>query len=387
VARRFLCLCLIGTMLWACGGAAAPTGAPAAVPTSVAAGPTTQPVATSISTLAVPTGVPTAAPTASPASTATPTIITTGDGRPALARGALTQRPLMAMIDNHPDAYPQTGLDEAAVVFEALAEYGVTRYMAVYAPEIKPVEGNIGPVRSARLYFVQWAMGFRAVYTHAGGSPAGLERLASDDNTLVINIDLVALEDKGIFDYSRRDRNRLAPHNLYSSQPEIERYVIDWAASSAAVDVSEVGYLFAADNPALGRAAPVNSLSYYFLYAEAAVSWSYDAETNQYFRFRGNLPHVDAVSGEQLSFKSVTVMEVEEAPIAGDPKGRIDQVVIGEGRAQIFANGSQLSATWRKDSEVGPLRFYDDQGAEIVFPAGPMWIAAVPSLSNLSSSE
>ena len=120
----------------------------------------------------------------------------------------------MAMLDNHPDAYPQTGLDEAAVVFEALAEYGVTRYMAVYAPEFAPIQGNIGPVRSARIYFVQWAMGFRAIYAHAGGSPAGLERLAADNNTLVIDIDFVALEDKGFFDFSRRDNNRRAPHNL-----------------------------------------------------------------------------------------------------------------------------------------------------------------------------
>ncbi len=291
------------------------------------------------------------------------------------------------MIDNHPDAYPQTGLDEAALVFEALAEYGVTRYMALYAPEIKPVEGNIGPVRSARLYFVQWAMGFQAIYTHAGGSPAGLERLASDNNSLVIDIDLVTLEDRGIFDYSRRDNNRLAPHNLYSSQPEIERYVADRAAASAAADVSEVGYLFAADNPALGRANPVNRLRYYFLYPEALIGWIYDPATNQYFRSRGRTPHVDAVSGEQLSFKSVTVMEVEEAPIPGDPKGRIDQVVIGEGPAQVFANGTQIAATWRKDSEIGPLRFYDDQDAEIVFPAGPMWVAAVPSLGNLTTSE
>ncbi|MBA3468280.1 MAG: DUF3048 domain-containing protein [Herpetosiphonaceae bacterium] len=365
---------------------AAPTVAPTN-PTSVAAVPSTQPSSTALPVVVVPTGVPTSATTAAPATTATPTIITTNGGRPALARGALTKRPLMAMIDNHPDAYPQTGLDEAALVFEALAEYGVTRYMAIYAPEIKPVEGNIGPIRSARLYFVQWAMGFQAVYTHAGGSPAGLERLTSDDNTLVIDIDLVTLEDRGIFDYSRRDRNRLAPHNLYSSQPEIERYVADRAAASADADVSEVGYLFAADNPALGRANPVNRLRYYFLYPEAFVRWTYDSTTNQYFRFRGQTPHIDAVSGEQLSFKSVTVMEVQEAPIAGDPKGRIDQVVISEGSALVFANGTQIAATWRKDSEIGPLRFYDQQDAEIVFPAGPIWVAAVPSLSNVTTSE
>ena len=91
------------------------------------------------------------------------------------------------MIDNHPDAYPQTGLDHAAVVFEALAEFGVTRFMAVYAPGITPDAPQIGPIRSTRLYFAQWAMGFHALYAHAGGSPQGLELVESTDQ--LINLD------------------------------------------------------------------------------------------------------------------------------------------------------------------------------------------------------
>ena len=92
---------------------------------------------------------------------------------PSFARGTLTKRPYAVMIDNHPDAYPQTGLDHALVVFEALAEFGITRFMAIYAPGIGPDAPAIGPVRSARLYYVQWAMGFGTLYAHAGGSPQG----------------------------------------------------------------------------------------------------------------------------------------------------------------------------------------------------------------------
>src|SRR6185369_11335241 len=108
---------------------------------------------------------PTAAP--QPSATAAPSSVAP-TGAPGLARGALTQRPIIVMIDNHPDAYPQAGLDHAAVVFEALAEFGVTRFMAVYAPGITPAAKQIGPVRSTRLYFAQWAMGFHALYGHAG---------------------------------------------------------------------------------------------------------------------------------------------------------------------------------------------------------------------------
>lgn len=385
--RRSFMLGLVGLILWACGGQGISTPvAPTAVPSTVALAPTLPP--SSIPAPSLPTVVPTRTATPTVAATATPTLITSAsNGRPALTRGALTQRPLVAMIDNHPNAYPQTGLDEAALVFEALAEYGITRYMAVYAPEIKPIEGDIGPIRSARIYFVQWAMGFRGVYAHAGGSPAGLDRLAADADTLVINIDFVDQEDKGIFDFSRRERSRLAPHNLYTNQSKIENYLTQRVPDRVAADVQAVGYLFAPDDPAQGETNPISSVGYYFLSPDAPVSWQYDAAGNQYSRFRSGIPHVDGVSGVQLAFKSVTVMEVNEAPIPGDPKGRIDQDVIGTGAALVFANGTQTAATWRKDSEDSPLRFYDDQGAEIVFPAGPMWIAAVPSLSHVSTRQ
>lgn len=89
----------------------------------------------------------------------------------SIPRGSVTSRPYTVMIDNHPKAYPQTGLNQAAIVFEALAEYGITRYMAVYFPGITPDLATIGPVRSARAYFVEWARGLRGVYVHAGGAP------------------------------------------------------------------------------------------------------------------------------------------------------------------------------------------------------------------------
>lgn len=368
--RRWFSISLL-LIVAACSTTGTPTATVPAQPSptaTLAASPTSVPTAT---TQPSPTSVPTATPISSDPRT----------GRPAMARGTLTQRPYITMIDNFPAAYPQTGLDQAAIVFEALAEYGVTRYMAVFTPELAEVAGDLGPIRSARLYFVQWAMGFRAVYTHAGGSPEGLERLAADANDLVIDIDLVSLESRQIFEYSRRSLQREAPHNLYTSAAEIAQYVDDRASNSAEADVSEVGFLFEPEAPV---AEPISTIDYFFIYPEDPAGWRYDSATNEYARLRRGTAHVDAVSGEQLTFKSVVTMEVFEAPIIGDDKGRIDQQVIGEGRALVFANGSLQEATWRKDSESAPLRFYDQSNAEIVFPAGPIWIAAMPSLDNVS---
>lgn len=283
------------------------------------------------------------------------------------------------MIDNHPDAYPQTGLDEAALVFEALAEFGLTRYMAVFAPSIAPLKGEVGPVRSARLYFVQWAMGLSAIYAHAGGSPTGLERLDADADTLVINFDALAGDNEATL--FRRESSRFAPHNLYTNQDHVETYATAHPGAGEPA-LEQVGYLFAPDAPLVAPAA--SGLGYYFLYSDDPVSWQYQPETNRYLRFRRGRPHVDAVSGDQLWFKSVVVMEVEEAPIPGDPKARIDQQVVGSGAAMVFANGDAIPATWRKTAENAPLQFFASSGAELVFPPGPMWIAAVPDLANLS---
>src|SRR5579859_1996852 len=82
-------------------------------------------------------------------------------GLPLLARGMSIRRPYMVMIDNFAAAYPQSGLDHAAIVFEALAEGGITRFMALFVPD-SSTNVAIGPVRSTRLYFAQWAMGFHA---------------------------------------------------------------------------------------------------------------------------------------------------------------------------------------------------------------------------------
>jgi DUF3048 family protein len=297
-------------------------------------------------------------------------------GAPALARGAITRRPFVVMIDNHPDAYPQTGLDRAAVVFEALAEFGVTRFMALYAPGITPDAPQIGPVRSTRLYFAQWAMGFHPLYAHAGGSPQGLDLVQSTDQ--LINLD--AQFDANV-PYFRRSSDRLAPHNLYTSSAHLEQAAADRGA--AGFDHPEVGFLFKADAPEAQR-PPSERLNYFFIYQEDDAGWNYDPQTNGYLRLRRGRAARDAASNKQLWAKDVVVIEVREAPIAGDEKGRIEQTVIGAGEARVFMDGVERAARWRKDDAAAPLRFYDASGEELRLNAGPVWIVALPLLDNLT---
>ena len=220
------------------------------------------------------------------------------------------------------------GLDHAAVVFEALAEFGVTRFMAVYAPGITPDAPQIGPIRSTRLYFAQWAMGFHALYAHAGGSPQGLELVENTDQ--LINLDALKNANGSYF---ARSSDRDAPHNLFTSSAELERAAK--ALGVADLAQPDLGFLFKSDAPAAQRPA-AQQIGYFFIYREDDAGWSYDPQTNGYLRLRRGKPARDAATNAQLWAKDVVVLEIKEAPLAGDPKGRIEQTVVGSGRARCL---------------------------------------------------
>ncbi len=294
----------------------------------------------------------------------------------ALARGTAPQRLITVLLDNHPNAYPQSGMDSATIVFEALAEYGITRYMAVYAPGISPDAVEIGPVRSARPYFVEWAQGFGAVFVHAGGSPAGLA--LAESAVEIANMD--ALLGSGSR-YFWRNADRDAPHNLYTNSDELQQFIADQDAAD--FGPAAYGFLFKPDSPEDQRPAS-QQMEYYFIYAEDPVSWEYDPQANDYLRYRRGRAHIDARTGEQLRFKNVVVLEVQEELILGDDKGRIEQQVVGEGSARMFTDGVERDVRWSKPSQAAPLHLYDAKGDEVLFNAGSIWIAAIPSLDHLT---
>ena len=375
--RRLSLLSLLMPTLVACGGPPAvpiaqqvpiqplspsPSPRPTIAPTAI---PTTAPTAT-----LEPTTAPTTEPTPEPTALPDVSLVT---GQSTFARGAITVRPWMVMIDNHPDAYPQSGMDQAAMVFEGLAEYGVTRFIALYTDGITPDLNEIGPVRSTRLYFAQWAMGFHPVYAHAGGSPDGVR--VSETTDQFVNFE--ALNQPK---FTWRDQRRRAPHNLYTSSALLRSFAEGKGVTSFADPA--VGYLFAT----IPAAAPVEAtgINYFFLDRSSRAGFTYDAASNGYHRTMRGRAHIDRVTGKQLWTRNVVVMQVHEAARAGDAKQRIDQEVLGSGPAQLFIAGRQIAGSWRKENEAAPLRFYDANGSEVVFNAGPIWVAAIPTLDRLS---
>lgn len=354
-----------------------PTAVPptAVPPTPVPLPPTPKPVvptAVPIPPTAVPVPPTKVPPVAAPPPAPNPAPGRTVSG-PVLPRGGIGRRPWMVMIDNHPDAYPQSGMDKAAVVFEALAEYGITRYIATYADGVTPNSNQIGPVRSVRSYFAEWGMGFHPVFVHAGGSPDGLE-LVQGTNQLINFEALVQPK------YSFRDNKRVAPHNLYTTSALLRQFAADKGVGG--FGDGSVGYLYAAPAPLAKPQA--TGLNYYFLDKSSAAGFVYSASENVYYRTLRGRVHVDRITGAQLWTNNVVVIQVNQAKRAGDDKARIDQQVIGSGGARIFKDGALINGSWVKNSAAGPLRFYDAAGNEIVFSRGSIWIAAIPSLDRLA---
>lgn len=375
-ARRLCMLPLAATLLAACGGAPAPpaTNIPPQIVASVVA---EQPTATRTPPTAIPTSAPSATPTELPTEipTATPRPdVSLATGENSFARGVVAQRPWMVMIDNHPDAYPQSGMDQAAMVFEGLAEYGVTRFIALYADGVTPDVGEIGPVRSTRLYFAQWAMGFHPVYAHAGGSPDGVALSETTDQ--FINFEALKLPG-----YTWRDQQRAAPHNLYTRSTLLRAFAADKSVST--LDDPATGYLFERIDPAATvQGAEIN---YFFLDRSSRAGFSYDSASNGYHRTMRGRPHIDRNTGKQLWTRNVVVMQVNEAARIGDDKQRIDQEVVGSGPARIFRAGAVIEGSWRKADAAAPLRFYAADGSEVVFNLGPIWVAAIPTFDRLSA--
>ena len=196
-------------------GAVTPSGSPraslAVVPSSSSAvEPTGSP-----SPDATPAPTPTPTPLPTPTPVPTPTMVAAPlTGR--MVREDIAQRhPIAVMVDDQRDARPQSGFTDASVVWQAPAEGGIPRYMLIFQDRVSP---SVGPVRSARQYYIAWAAEWKAMYAHVGGSPQAMATLrAQGRGQLVYNAD--EFRWGGV--YFHRTKDRFAPHNVYSAGKEL----------------------------------------------------------------------------------------------------------------------------------------------------------------------
>jgi hypothetical protein len=290
--------------------------------------------------------------------------------------------PIAVMIDDSPAARQQAGLSFASIVWQAPAEGGIPRYMAVFQSGTPP---RIGPVRSARLYFVRWAAEWKAVYLHAGGPPPLVAFLAGRQ-TLVLDANGRA---------TTRVHFRTAPHNLYTDGERIRSFAerVKLATTARlAYDPTKPGTLqpFRDAAPEAERGPDGGTIR--VSYTSEVASYRYDRASNTWLRSVDGREQHDALAtdnpgngtigaGPRIAPTTVVVMVVpirRSATIEGPALGRLEADSLGKNTAWVFTDGRVTKGTWRKQTPSDRTRFFDAGGHEIVFPRGQIFLQVVP---------
>lgn len=253
------------------------------------------------------------------------------------------------MVDNLSAARPQTGLGGAGVVYEIEAEAKITRFMALFAGDPPSV---VGPVRSARSYYLQICKEWGAFYAHVGGS-----------TDAIANIQKWGIKDLDQFRGGSefwRDKSRNAPHNVFL---DVEK------ATAGKEQGLKTHWQF---GDTVQGEPDFRSIS--FSYGSGNnVSYEFSDQDKKYLRYINGSPHSDRKSGKQIKVTNVVVQYASHHS-RGDGTACIDVQVIGSGEAEFFLAGEYQEGTWRKDSMDSPTRFYNSNGQEIIFPRGNTWI-------------
>lgn len=309
-------------------------------------------------------------PSPAPINTETPVVkiedgVRLMDGTP-VGQASANRWPMAIMIDNLPPARPQSAIGLARIVYETLAEGGATRFMALFDGSENP--SRVGPVRSARHYFVNLAEEYKAAYIHAGQSPQAADALLK---LTVTDLNLIGSAAK----YGYRVADRAAPHNLYTDDTKLtyamrDKKLLERPAEYTSWPFTPEPGLDLRPSTSLHLTIAFSSLSF-------EAEWQYDRVQNVFLRSTGGTPHVDALNNQQIIAKNIVVVHVPAEKSLVE-KGRIDLTVTGRGKAEVYRDGTAIAGEWIKPTLQDRIQFVDASGVAIPFHPGPTWIEIVP---------
>lgn len=306
-------------------------------------------------------------------------------------------RPLGVMIENSTDARPQSGLSFADVIYEAIAEGGITRFLTVYYCQDA---GIVGPVRSARTYFLDFISeyGSYPLYAHVGGAntPGPADALGQ-----IIKYGWNVYNDLNQFSIGfptfKRDESRLdhpvaTEHTMYSTTSSLwqvgaKRGLTNKDKDGEMWDENFVKYTFTDDVSLADRpAAQKISVTFWDGQPEYKVYWTYDKATNTYKRTNGSKAHMDNNTKKQLAPKNVVILYMKESRANDGYEGNLHELfgTKGTGNALVFQNGKQILATWSKASREGRTEITTRTGKDIDFVRGQIWFQVVPTDSDVT---
>lgn len=271
------------------------------------------------------------------------------------------RKPIAIMINNIGEAMPQSGIGQADVIYEMIVEGGITRLEAVFTDYSGLTK--IGPVRSARQYYVRNAEQLDAFFVHCGTSTLADNELARGK---VINLDAMG----AVGNYmTYRDSSRVAPHNLYTSEEGLND-----ALDYTGYDVNHREgfspmFMFNSENQDLDNGKTANKIT--TAYSNYRVPYfEYNSEDKQYYRFQYGDKQIDDQTGEQLKFQNVLILFATTYSVDGY---LMEVENVGSGAGGYYAtNGSYIPITWKE--EEGTIHYYTEDGKRLKMNPGKTWI-------------
>lgn len=311
----------------------------------------------------------TAEPSPTPSPEPTPALVPAPlTGLPILEAAAL-QHPIAVMIDDQRNARPQSGFNAAAQVWQAPAEGGIPRYLMIYQDRLPP---EIGPIRSARQYFIEWAAEWKALFVHIGGSGQAMATLAArGQGQLVYNADGFRFDGTDMW----RIKERAAPHNVYSDADHLRAM----AAKVGATDVP-LTPVWSFGDPVAAEARPTGT-SIAIHYPYETITYRYDPVGDRYRRFidLSDVQQIDAADGQPVAPANVVILRMQFSPLNdGHPeKKRLEAQDVGSGAAIISSGGRIILGTWRKAAEGAPTLLFGPKGTPVTLTAGQTFVQVI----------
>lgn len=402
--KRTFSLLLVWTLLILCGCTQNPdnnaTSGTTTAPTQITTDPTTEPTTQ-------PTTEPTTAPTTEPTTqpTTEPTTVPTTEPLPTETEPVPTEtepvilyhnpltgevipeysenRPFAIMFNNIKAAMPQHGIGNADILFETLAEGGITRCMGIFH-DISDVAA-FGSIRSARKYFVQLAQGFDALYVHAGGSEEAINYL---DSIKWNHLDGVYGSGAGRYFY--RDQNRLnagysREHTMFIQPSGIYSYAAAKGYPTTRPGGVNLGWQFGDSSTLNGSAAGNVTVSFGSSSRSKTTSFAYHADDGLYYASQYGTAHIDGATGQQQRYRNVLVLKTSVVK-QSDGSGLLTITTVGSGSGYFACDGKIIPINWSRISSTSPFVFTTEGGEILTLGVGKTYIAVIPNYATVNYS-
>lgn len=268
--------------------------------------------------------------------------------------------PVAVVVENYPDARPQSGLIEADVVYETVAEGGITRFLVIYKHNKAE---NIGPIRSARTYFAELANELGVIFAHVGGNSDVLQELRGQKYFNLINLDQFFWEK-----YFQRIASRKIPHNVFSSTEVLSGFLKEQNKNLRQAEKLPVTEIFTGE-------AMAKKITIDFSLKDYLVEYLYNEQLKTYERSLAGKPHIDAETKKVLSASNVIIQYVKTWPVKSDTPFSISMDLENGGKAVVFAEGKSIEGKWKKTDRT---RYFNSQDQEISIVPGQTWVELVP---------